>query len=1262
MSSPTASMSASRWLRGVGAAAALVGLVVVVPWALVAWGHWPITGLPSLDQIRDLPGAVASDSAIIGAFTVALWVAWVAFVACLVAEIVAEVRGREASRLSAVGPIQRLARHLVATVAMTVGWLGPLAGASLPSAPARPAAASTPAPTPAPSAKPAPSLPKTAPALAAAPATRAAAGESTVVVVRAGDNPWALAQEHLGDGARWTEIWDLNQGTPQPDGESWQSPETIMPGWHLTLPAGGAAVATAASPGAGQIMVQPDDNPWSLAEDHLGDGKRWRELFDANRGRIQPDGDAWLSESLIQPGWILDLPNADPGTTPIPVPPAPAPEAAPAPPATSTPSPPAADTPAPEAAPATTTPAPPATEAPTSESAAPPAGDAPAPEAPEEPSADETTPPPGEDATSEPPPAATEPAPEPRSVEPAPDARSADAEPAPESPPAGATLAPPADSRSAGSADAGLVPPADTRSADSRSAESGDGSSAADAGLVPPADTRSADSRSAGSADAGLVPPADTRSADSRLAGSADAGLVPPADTRSPDSRSAPSESPTSPPAEAPPSPSPPTAGAEPSQDPVPSPRRGSTDSEPSPAAPAGEGNEEVDLDIAPLLVVGIPAILAAGIVWRLDRLRRLRSRRRPRGGPAPVPPAALQATERQWRAIADHESADWVDTAVRYLTWAVRSTGAPVSVVGVRTGPHGLELLLSEPARQGAPRFAADESGWQWRLKCPDLSEIRGIAADEPPYTPGLVTLGTADDGSTILVDVEQFGLTSVEGDEAVVRAWLSGVALDVATAPWAGEVDLRLVGGLVELAALEQVALLGLDAVPGTVAGVVADTTRSLGLRPSTQAARGAAGREPWPPLTVVISTLGADQPLVDASVPARGAAVVAAGPVPRATVRLVAGADGYATLYPYGLSVRLSGVDARTAGDTARLLTGAAEGVEAAAAEAPAPAPTPELPVWPAMPTAPAAAGTDEPDAEGGDGDDVPVPGWAAPVAEETVDVQSRYAALIRSILEPGEVEVVVLGSPQVTGWEHEPRQRSVEIVCYLAVHDGAITGDRLRDAVFPPGFKATSLRQAVSRTRTALGRSAAGYQHILPAFAAGSYELGPAVRSDYRRFQALVAAARRAPADCEIKLLRTALGLVRSQPFSDTPPGGYGWASAEGISYALERIVTDASHRLGELALAADDPRLAEWAARQGQRAVPGHEGLYRDLAMAKLHQGDVDGFMAVRREAEAAATTFDALDALQPETQEFFTTALAEYRDKGKGLRQAANDH
>jgi hypothetical protein len=338
-------------------------------------------------------------------------------------------------------------------------------------------------------------------------------------------------------------------------------------------------------------------------------------------------------------------------------------------------------------------------------------------------------------------------------------------------------------------------------------------------------------------------------------------------------------------------------------------------------------------------------------------------------------------------------------------------------------------------------------------------------------------------------------------------------------------------------------------------------------------------------------------------------------------------VAGADGHATLYPFGLTVRLSGVDAQTAGDTARLLADAAAPTVLAAETGAHGDERRQNAQVPAALFAPVAATPpDVPD-----------------------DVRVKYVSLIRGVLEPAEIEVGVLGRPTVTGWQADPRQRSIEIVCYLAVHDGPVSGERLRDCIFPPGFKATSLRQAVSRTRAALGRAASGDPHILPAVKDGSYELGPGVRSDASRFHELLTAARKAPAPCEVALLRSALALVRGQPFSETPAGGYGWASAEGISYALERQITDAAHRLGELAVAAGDARLAEWAARQGQRAVPRHEGLYCDLALAKLHQGDVGGFSAVRREAEAAAAADDPLEGLQPETEEFFARALEQYQ-------------
>jgi nucleoid-associated protein YgaU len=1054
--------SAWRWARALPAAAALLALVAGVPLALLAWADWPVTGLPSGEQIRELPSTVASDSAIIAVFTVALWVAWGLFVACVVVEAAAEVRGRDVGWHVPAGPIQHLARGLVATVAMTLGSLGPVAAGPLRTPPVR---ASVAAGTPV----VAPVAPAPVAHVAPAPASPSQPPREATVTVAPGDTPWALAEQHLGDGARWTEIWHANRGRAQPDGRTWDHPDVLMPGWQLALPGVGEAPGPLV-PGVGRVrtvVVEPGDNPWSLAERHLGDGARWRELFALNRGRPQPGGTAWVTQSHIEPGWTIELP-APPVDGAVP---------APAPPATG-------ETPAADV----------------------PAGEVPA-------------------------------------------TNGADGR---------------ADGGAAGGGDPAEGEPAEVGPAEGEPPDD----SAGTAGGEP------AEAPAEGSTEG------DTASDDAPAVGVPSDGGAPPLVTST------------------------------------------VNDAEAVGGDAAGTGGD--GLDIAPVAVAGVSALLAAGIVLHLDAHRRRRMRRRPRGADGPDGPGELGPVERRWRAIADHETAEWVDAAIRYLTRAVRSSGSAVTVVGARVGPGGLSLLLGEPAPEGAPGFVPTRDGWEWSVSCDDLDEIRAVAADEMPYAPGLVTLGTTEDGSTVLVDVEQLGLTSVEGDRAVVRSWLTAVALDVATAPWASEVDLGLVGGLTDLAALDQVSVLDRGEVGEALRRAVTATGRALGAHASTQHARAGHAAEPWPPLTVIVSSAGLDQALVETVSPGRGAAVIAVGPIPRAAHRLAAGADGFATLFPYRLTVRLCAVDAQLASDTARLLAGAA-----AAADAPA------APVVAAVP-APAATTL--------------FPSVAAAPPAVPDDVRATYTALTQAILRPGEVEVVLLGSPRVSGWASEPRQRSVEIVCYVAAHDAPVTGERLRDSIFPPGFKPASLREAISRTRTALGRAADGEPHMLPATREGTYALGPSVRSDLQRFQALLAAARRAPAACEIELLRTALALVRGQPFSDCPLGGYGWASAEGISYALERMIVDTAQRLNELAFAAGDARLAEWASRQGQRAVPGHEGLYCDLALAKLHQDDVDGFTSVRREAEAAAAAFDALDGLQPETHEFFNRVLAQYMD------------
>src|SRR5262249_34353084 len=48
---------------------------------------------------------------------------------------------------------------------------------------------------------------------------------------------------------------------------------------------------------------------WEIAENHLGDGRRYREIFELNAGRPQPDGSVLTIASLIRPGWVLRMPH-----------------------------------------------------------------------------------------------------------------------------------------------------------------------------------------------------------------------------------------------------------------------------------------------------------------------------------------------------------------------------------------------------------------------------------------------------------------------------------------------------------------------------------------------------------------------------------------------------------------------------------------------------------------------------------------------------------------------------------------------------------------------------------------------------------------------------------------------------------------------------------------------------------------------------------------------------------------------------------------
>ena len=73
-----------------------------------------------------------------------------------------------------------------------------------------------------------------------------------------------------------------------------------------------AAPAPAPVTATRTVTVAAGDTLIGIARAELGDGARWRELFDANRETVQPDGGRLTSPSLIRVGWTLVVPGVAP--------------------------------------------------------------------------------------------------------------------------------------------------------------------------------------------------------------------------------------------------------------------------------------------------------------------------------------------------------------------------------------------------------------------------------------------------------------------------------------------------------------------------------------------------------------------------------------------------------------------------------------------------------------------------------------------------------------------------------------------------------------------------------------------------------------------------------------------------------------------------------------------------------------------------------------------------------------------------------------
>lgn len=240
-----------------GAAALLLLLVVGVPVALVWLGGVPSvpTSLPTQEQLTASIGV----EQLLAVLVWVVWIAWLQFTICVLVELRSAVSGiGMPARVPLAGPSQRLARTLVVTVLLISTAAGQASAAVGTLMPER-------APT------------TTAISASATPGVEQATVAAPEVTV-------AAAETAQGETSYW--LGDL-QLSPEEGAELVGKPVYVV------------------QPPEGRYH----DNLWDIAERTMGEGRRYQEVFELNKGRDQPDGQELTLERLIYPNWLLVMPE-----------------------------------------------------------------------------------------------------------------------------------------------------------------------------------------------------------------------------------------------------------------------------------------------------------------------------------------------------------------------------------------------------------------------------------------------------------------------------------------------------------------------------------------------------------------------------------------------------------------------------------------------------------------------------------------------------------------------------------------------------------------------------------------------------------------------------------------------------------------------------------------------------------------------------------------------------------------------------------------
>ena len=528
-------------------------------------------------------------------------------------------------------------------------------------------------------------------------------------------------------------------------------------------------------------------------------------------------------------------------------------------------------------------------------------------------------------------------------------------------------------------------------------------------------------------------------------------------------------------------------------------------------------------------------------------------------------------------------------------------------------------------------------------------LEELEALAGDHWPAWPALVSLGQADEDE-LLFNLEHIGSVSIEGPDQVVHGVLGRMVLELSSQPWSDE----MLAGLYCLGNSSLGATQALQKVPQDQAfelaeklDVVSAAQQALAGSLSLSTLRAVAC-EALPNVVVAFpgTPSGALRCLAEAAIPEHSGIVLAgAGPYDGARWRLVLTGGGQATLLGL-LAERAVSFEFKCGCDPEEVgLLGEALGAASTQGRTSA-GPRPDDAEQP----------PDEPADVRGNGRHGP----GAPRPDELS--LPNYTPPPR-----GDIEICVLGPVDVAGGDVnvlEPSRRmaALALLAYMASHERPVTADEIAGTLWPldatkdnvNGPQRKTVMNVISRARSVLGYSATGKERI--AYTPQGYRLASDVTSDWARFEKYLANARRQAPGEAVDSLRSALELVRGEPFAGALSSQFfEWVASEHLDLTFSARAVDAAQDLGQLALDAGDLETVVWAVEKGLLLEPTREEMFRLWMHALGRAGrpaKVDD--VYRRLKTVLRQRIHALQEPQPETRAVWRMYTAAEVSGGQG--------